>query len=432
MIGTGLTSFALGVWVLQQTGSVTAFATISAIAVLPAIVALPVAGAVADRFDRRKVMLAADSAAGVMTAALVALLATGHLELWFIYAFAAIGSLATAFQRPAYLAAITQLVPKQYLGQANGLVSLGINSGDVVAAVAGGTLLGLLGLPGVITIDAITFLSAVAVIVRVRFPDRLFVRLEESFRNEVLGGWRYVVARPEMIAMVAFFLLFNYLFTFPLVLATPVVLANHSPAVLGLVLGCGGLGGVAGAALMALWGGTTRKAIGMVGGTAVLGFAVVIAGATADPVVIGVGLFGVYGSLLVLNAHWLSLIQTKVGLELQGRVLAANQMVATAMMPVGFLTVGPVTGWVDRTLAAPGRPLHWLGGLFGDADGRGYGVTMVLVGLVLAGWGVAGVCYPRLRDMDATLPDAVATPVFSDRDSLQRAADAQLAGRRSQ
>lgn len=416
MIGTGLTSFALGVWVLQQTGSVTAFATISVMAVLPSVVALPFAGAVADRFDRRRVMLAADGVAGLMTAALVVLLATGGLDVGFVYLYAAVGALANAFQRPAYLAAVTQLVPKRYLGQAGGLVSLGLNAGDLVAALVGGVLVGLFGLPAVVGVDVVTFVLAVVVVAVVRFPDRLWVRREEGFLAEVTGGWRYILRRPEMVAMVVFFVVFNYLFTFPVTLATPLVLAEHSPQVLGVVTGVGGLGALAGGLAMALWGGTRRRALGMVGGSSVLGLAVVVLGATSSPVVQAAGLFGVYGALLVLNAHWLSLIQAKVGLELQGRVLATNQMLATAMMPLGFLTVGPASAWVGA---------HW--GTGGPGDGDGLGLTLVIVGAVLAVWGVLGLLFRPLRDMDLRLPDAVPdAEIAGDRDALQAAADRDL------
>jgi hypothetical protein len=132
-------------------------------------------------------------------------------------------------------------------------------------------------------------------------------------------------------------------------------------------------------------------------------------------VLIAAGLFGVYGSLLLVNAHWLSLLQAKVGLELQGRVLATNQMLAMAMMPLGFLTVGPITGRIGALPLVPP--------FFHGAQGGGYGTTLVAVGVVLVGWGVVGLLWRTLRTMDTTLPDAVAAPVITgDKDALQEAA----------
>lgn len=422
MIGTGLTSFALGVWVLQETGSVSRFAMISVLAVAPAILLSPVAGAVADRFERRRVMILSDSMAGAATAALVILLATGRLELWFIYLFAGVGSVANAFQRPAYLAAVTQLVPKRYLGQANGLVTLGASAGDLVAALLGGILIGFFGLAIVVAIDVTTFLLAFVVLLCVRFPDRLWVRREESFRAEIVGGWRYITRRRPLVVMVVFFVVFNLLFAVPVVLATPLVLEGSSPQVLGAVLACGGIGALLGTLLMAVWGGTRRRALGMIGGTITLGAAVVLLGATAQPVVQGAAMLLTYGSLLVLNAHWLALIQTKVGLELQGRVLAINQMMAMSAMPFGFVAVGPLSDWVGRH--ADRGALGALEDLLQLGSVAGIGLTLVVTGALIAGWGLLGLGLPALRTMEDALPDAIPdAEIAKDRDELQARAD---------
>ena len=425
MIGTGLTSFALGVWVLQETGSVTRFALISVLAIAPAIILSPVAGAVADRFDRRRVMICSDAAAGAATGVLVVLLATGHLELWFIYLFSGVGSVANAFQRPAYLAAVTQLVPKRYLGQANGLVTLGASAGDLVAALLGGILIGFFGLAPVVAIDATTFVLAFTVLLCVRFPNRLWVRREETFRAEIVGGWRYITRRRPLVVMVIFFVVFNLLFAVPVVLATPLVLEGSSPQVLGAVLACGGIGALLGTLLMAVWGGTRRRALGMIGGTISLGLGVTVLGAGTQPVVQGAAMMLTYGSLLVLNAHWLALIQTKVGLELQGRVLAINQMMAMSTMPIGFLVVGPLSDWVGA---------HTDQGVLGALEGQlhlgsaaGVGVTLVLTGVLITAWGVLGLCVPALRTMEDALPDAIPdAEIVEDRDELQARADEAL------
>ncbi len=426
MLGTGLTSFALGIWVLQETGSVTRFALISVMAVTPAIVLSPLAGAVADRHDRRRVMLLADGTAGLVTAGLVLLVATGSLELWYIYVYAAVGSAANALQRPAYLAAVTQLVPKQYLGQANGLVTLGTSAADLLAALVGGILIGLLGLGWVIAVDVVTFLSAMAVLVLVRFPARLWLRREETFWTEVSGGFRYIARRRPLVVMVVFFVVFNLLFALPLVLVPSFVLATSTPQVVGAVLAAGGVGALAGAVTMGLWGGTRRRALGMVGGTAVLGVGVLVTGLTNAPWVQALGMFVVYAALVVLNAHWLSLIQTKVGIELQGRVLGVNQMLAMSTMPVGFLTIGPLTERLRSALDSGALPdLPAALGL--DAAGGHLGLALVATAMVLVAWGVVGLLTPSLRLMEDALPDTVPDAVQTwDRDELQRRADAEL------
>ncbi|HEY3261767.1 MAG TPA: MFS transporter, partial [Pseudonocardiaceae bacterium] len=149
----------------QRTGSAADFALISMMAVLPAILLSPVAGAVADRLNRRRVMIVSDTMAAAGTACLATLLWTGGLQLWHIYLLSGLGAVCNAFQRPAYVAAIAQLVPKRYLGQANAFAQAGTSAGDLLAALAGGVLVSLVGLHGVVLIDMASFLVGVSVLI---------------------------------------------------------------------------------------------------------------------------------------------------------------------------------------------------------------------------------------------------------------------------
>jgi MFS family permease len=428
MIGTGLSSFALGVWVYQQTGSVSDFAFISVVALLPGILLAPLAGAIADRWDRRLVMIASDTLAAIGTLGLAALLWSGSLQIWHVYIVTALGALANAFQRPAYLAAVAQLVPKRYLGQANGIVQLGGAVGDLLAPLIGGGLVLLIGLHGIVMIDMASFLVAVTTLLLVRFPNMLFVRREEPLMREVVSGWRYIVKRPSLVAMVVFFVVFNYLFSIPTVLVTPLVLAFASPVALGTVMAASGLGALFGSLVMSFWGGTRRRATGMVGFTIVFGLATAIMGLGAQPIFPTIGLFGLWAALIMINAHWMSLIQSKVGLELQGRVLATNQMMASSMMPLGFLTAGPLADRIFEPLLQPGGLLApTVGALIGTGPGRGMALLLIIVGGLLMIWGAIGLRYRPLRYMEDILPDALPdAEIADDKDALQAEADRLL------
>src|SRR5690606_37067854 len=112
LIGSGLTTFGLGVWVYERTGTVSTFAVIAIAAILPAIVISPFAGAIVDRYDRRKVMIISDTCAGLSTVVVALLLFTDNLQIWHIYLSSMVNSATYAFQSPAYSASTTLLVPK--------------------------------------------------------------------------------------------------------------------------------------------------------------------------------------------------------------------------------------------------------------------------------------------------------------------------------
>ncbi|MGW2089589.1 non-ribosomal peptide synthetase/MFS transporter [Streptomyces sp. NPDC001880] len=424
MTGSALTSFGLGVWVFQKTHQVSSYSLVTMLAMLPAFLAAPLGGAATDRWDRRRVLLGCAAVYGVTLSGLVAAAATGTLQVWEVAVFAALTSLTAAFQRPAYLASVAQLVPKPYLAQANGVVQLGTALSTLIAPVLGGALISLAGLAGVVWLDLVAVLAGGAVLLVIRFPDRLFRRRREGFLPAITGGWRFLARRPPMVAMVLFFIVVNYVTATTTVLTAPLVLSTSSPAVLGTVTAAGGLGAAVGGLAMAFWGGTRRRADGMIGMTIGMGLATALIGLRPEPVLMGVGLFLWWMCNAVLNAHWLAILQAKVGLELQGRVVATNQMLATGLMPLGFLLTPVLLHHLFDPLVGHAPFLQIVGG---TGPGRGMGLLMITGGLLLAVWGFLGLRYRPLRHIESRLPDvSTAGVVADDLDTLQDEADALL------
>ncbi|PYC87631.1 non-ribosomal peptide synthetase [Streptomyces tateyamensis] len=404
LVGTGLSTFALGLWAYRTTGAVTAFAAIAAFALLPAILAAPVAGAVADRHDRRRVMIGCDLAGLGSSVAAAALLTAGSLRLWQLYAVVVVGAVAAAFRQPAYLAAVTQLTPKRYLGQANGVVGLGTATGTLFAQLLGGALAVAVGLATVVWLDVATFAVSLATLLVVRFPDLGFVRRNGPLLREITEGWRFLARRRGLIALAVFFAVANALGGVVTVLVTPLVLAFGSPATLGLVLAAQGAGLLAGSALMAVWGGTRRRAAGMIAFVGLFAVSAVLIGLRPTALFPTLGSFGIGVCAALINAHWLALVQLKVGLDLQGRVLATCLMLARLVMPVGYLVTGPLTDHVfEPLLRDPGT---FLGSLIGTGHGRGMAAVIILTGLAALAWTAAGYGYRPLREADDSLPDS--------------------------
>ncbi|WP_431902704.1 non-ribosomal peptide synthetase/MFS transporter [Nonomuraea sp. bgisy101] len=428
LLGSALTSFALGVWAYQSSGRVADYALVTMLAVLPALLASPLGGAMADRVDRRLVMLACDAVSALATAALVLLLWSGDLRIWQVGVISGTLSLVTAFHRPAYLAAVAQLVPKPYLMQANAVANLGTGLGMLLAPMAGAALVTLFGLHGVVAIDIVTFLIGLATLLAVRFPDRLFHRLEETFTQAIVGGWRFLVRRRPLMIMIGFFVVENYLGMLALAVTVPTLLSFGDVAAVGTVTAAQGLGAVLGSLVMVFWGGTSRRAIGMVGFVSGFGLGVLLIGLRPSVVLAAVGGLVSWLFLSVLNAHWLSLIQMKVGLELQGRVLATNQMLAVSMTPLAFLTAPPLTAFFSPLLE-PGGALAdtVVGTIVGVGSGRGIGLLLAVTGALLVVWGALGLWYRPLRRMEDDLPDAVAgAEIAGSLDAVQAEADRSL------
>ncbi len=411
-MGSGLTRFALGVWIFKRTGSASLFALVAFFSTIPVILVSPFAGALVDRWDRRKAMILGDSGAAGATLLLVILVASDRLELWHIYVLSALGAAFGALQFPAFSAATTLLVPRHHLGRASGMVQLGQASARVLAPLLAGVILAAGGLGGVLAIDGLTFLLAVGVLFKVRIPHLEPAPARGSKRRSLLqeagDGWRYIRDRPGLVRLLAFFAAVNLLTPFALVLTTPMVLAFTTEEYLGLVLGVGSAGAVLGGLLMSTWGGPERKILGILTTGPVFGLGLIVAGLRPSVGLIAAGLFVIYFSIPILNGCSQALWQVKVAPAIQGRVFAMRRVVAQVTGPVAFLLAGPLADRVFLPFQEAGGPLaRALTPFVGRGPGRGIGLMFLLAGILFLLTTALATASPRLCRLEEDLPDSL-------------------------
>jgi DHA3 family macrolide efflux protein-like MFS transporter len=412
LTGSSMTGFALGVWVFQQTGSATSFALTLLFVMLPRTIVSPFAGLVADRWDRRWIMILSDTGAGASTLATAALLLSGQMQVWHIYLLTAVNSAFGALQGPAFGAAITLLVPKAHYGRVNGLVQLGGGIGQIIAPVLAGLLIGFIGLQGVLFIDMTTFLFAVATLLVVRFPQPETAPEgaagQSSWTRRVWKGWCYLVTRPGPMGLVLIFALGNFFVGSAEALLTPMILRFTSPDTLGVMLSIGGVGLLVGSVLMSIWGGGRRKVYTVFGAYAVLGFAVVTAGLSPSVPLVTVALFVAFLAVPMGIGASQAILQVKVAPEVQGRVFSLRQMLNTASFAIAYLIAGPLADTIfEPLLAVDGLLAGSVGQVIGVGPGRGMGLTFIVMGFFAVITALSAFGYPRIRNVESELPDAV-------------------------
>ena len=410
LLGSGLTNFALGVWVYQRTGSVTQFALISLFISLPLILISPVAGAVVDRWNRRWIMILGDSGAGLSTLVVALLFATGRLEIWHIYLTTAFSSTFSAFQRPAYTSAITQLVPKQHLGRAGGMTQLGEALAQLVAPVLAGFLLVTIQLQGIILIDFVTFLFALVTLLSIRFPElKATENKQKDLLQEAIAGWTYLSARPGLIGLLIMFTNSNFLVGVVSVLVTPLVLSIASAAVLGTVMSIGGLGMVAGSVVVSTWGGPKRQMNSIYSFELLTGLSILATGLRPSIPLYGLAAFLFFFGLPIVRVASQVIFQKKVAPNTQGRVFALTGALVTATQPLAYLIAGPLADRVfEPLMAANGLLAGSLGQIIGVGPGRGISLMFIVIGFLYLVATLIAYQYRRLRFVEDELPDAIA------------------------
>lgn len=412
IVGSGMSSFALGVWVYLRAGSTTRFTLIYLFAMLPGVLISPLAGALVDRWDRRRVLILSDLGAGASTIAIALLLYAGHLQIWQVYVASAVKSVCSAFQWPAYSAAITLLVPRGQLGRANGMVQFNEAAAQIFAPILAATLVVSIGIWGVLMIDFSSFLFAVLMALLIRIPKPVpgieGVTKRGSLWREAAYGWSYIVTRPGLLALLIFFATTNFFTGMTIVLSTPLILSFASAAVLGKVLSFAGCGMLIGSLVMGAWGGPKRRIWGVLGFELVAGLCIMLAGVRPSVKLIGIATFIFAFSLPIVLGSSQAIWQSKVATDVQGRVFATRRMVAWSTLPIAYLVSGPLVDHVFNPLMARGDlPARTLGRLVGLGPGRGIGLLFVVLGSFVTLAAVAGYLYPRLRLVEDELPDAI-------------------------
>lgn len=412
LIGSGLSGFALGFWVLQRTGSVTQFGLISLFATLPGILISPVAGALVDRWDRRLAMLLSDIGAGLSILVIGFLLVVGKLEIWHIYLATATSSAFNSIQWPAYRAAITLLVPKQHLGRASGLVQSASAASELISPPLAAVLLTNIQLQGIILLDIITFIFSIISLLSVQFPNPEIIdqgkAKNSSLLQEAAYGWTYITERPGLLALLVFFAIVNFFTGIVSVLVQPLVLAFAPITVVGTVLAVGASGMLFGSVVMGVWGGTKRFVYSLFTFTLLGGLSIAFAGLRPSVPVFFLTSFLYFFGLAIINASNQVIWQKKVAPEIQGRVFAVRRMIAWGALPLAYLLAGPLADRVFNPLLVVGGPLAAsVGQIIGVGPGYGIALLFVIMGTLTAFIAIVGYCYPRLRFVEEELPDAI-------------------------
>lgn len=416
LVGSGMTTFALGLWVFQTRGAVTDYALLGACAIAPRVLLAPVVARVVDSVPRRRVMLATQAGGAATTLALLALLLGGSLQIWHVYlAGAALGT-AAAFEWPAWSAATTLLVAEAQLTRAAGLVAMAQGVADVIAPMAGGALLVTIGVTPILALDAASFLVAVIALARVRFPEPKQTAMTRPPR--LVEGWRWLRARPSLMALLAFVAGVNFLWGLVGALAAPLILSFATPGELGVVFSIAGLGVIAGSVSMTVWGGPRRKLAGILGAELCSGFAFIGIGVRPNLILVACGVFVAHVTLPVIGACGQAIWQAAVPAELQGRVFAICQAIERAALPVAYVLAGPLLYGIFKPALAPGGPASGVNGLLGARDAGAIAVMFVLMGLLqiavalaaIAAWQSRHIRGRQAQSARATILDTRAAP----------------------
>ncbi|HSB67622.1 MAG TPA: MFS transporter [Anaerolineales bacterium] len=411
LLGSQLTGFALGVWVYDQTHSISMLALVQVALQAPYVLLSPLAGVFADRWNRRTAMIVSDAGAGLSVLVASLLFLTHHLQAWMVIPINLWMSSFQTLMWPSLTAATTLLVPKQHYGRASAFTQLG----EALPAIAGPAMAGVLyasiqlGKMALIDFASYAF-SVLLLLLFVRIPNPAVTiqeaKGERSLWKEMRFGWDYIMARRGLLTLLFFFMSINFLSGVIGPLITPLILDNWNASTLGYISTLMGVGMLAGTLVMSAWGGTRRKIYTLLASGLLSGLFLLGAGFRASLPLLAVCGFGVMFTGPFMNASSQAIWQAKVAPDLQGRVFAIRRAIAWSASIISPLLAAPLADYLFKPAMSAGGALSFLlGPIFGVGSSRGVGVMISLVGLLTIVASLVGANVTRLRRVELDLPD---------------------------
>jgi MFS family permease len=323
----------------------------------PMLLLAPVAGTVADRWSRRRVLMATQSLSGVLALVLGLLVVTGTAQLWHVYLLAGLLGVVAAFDSPARQAFVSEMVPREDLPNAVGLNSASFHGGRLIGPGIAGLMIHWFGTGPVFLINAVTFGAVLLSLTRMRTSQLRPVPSVPRGRGAVRDGLRYVRGRPDLMLIMAIVgMVGTFGLNFQLTTALMARLVFHKGSgeygLLGSVMAIGSLGG----ALLAARRENPRTSL-VIGATLAFGVFSMVAALMPTYLLFAAALIPVGLSSLTLMTAANATVQLSTAPQLRGRVMALYMAIFMGGTPLG----APVIGWVGERFGA--RWTILLGGL---------------------------------------------------------------------
>ncbi|MBA3716742.1 MAG: MFS transporter [Actinobacteria bacterium] len=365
-LGDGIYTVALAWQVYDLSNTPTALSVVGVAWFLPQVASVLLAGVIADRVDRRLLMIFADVLRAIAIGVLGVLSVAGELRLWHVWVLVALYGIGNSFFYPAYTALVPQVVSKELLVEAAALRQFVRPLTMRVAGPAlGGAIVAGLGAGAAFLIDAASFGASIAALLLM--TARPVIRAEGKTMGSVLGdmrdGVRYVLSQRWLsmtLLAVTFAMIF---FLGPVFVLMPFVVKNHlqgGAGGLGLVFAAGGVGALVSSLVMAQRGLPRRPLVVVYVAWALAAFALV-GYAEADDLweAVLVSALSV-GALVAGQIVWEALLQRCVPSEYLGRVASVDSFVSSGLVPLSLAITGPIAGALGALVT-----LRWAGVIAG-------------------------------------------------------------------
>lgn len=384
-IGSGLTTFGLAVYVFDLTGKASAVALITLLAFLPGLILSPVAGVLADRYDRRLLMILGDSLSAVGPAFILFCMLNGEAEVWQICVGVILSSLFSSLLDPAYKATVTDLLTEEQYTKASGLVQAAGSAKYLISPIIAGFLLTVSDIKLLLVIDLCTFFVTVISTLAVRsgLTSKKYEQ-GKSFISEFKDGWDAVTENCGVFVLVFMTSVITFFLGFIQTLSVPMILAFSDSVTLGTVETISASGMLVTSVIIGIFS-IKRGYVKMLSVSLFFaGIFMAVFGLRENIVLICVSGFLFFAMLPFANTSLDFLIRTNIENSVQGRAWGLIGVISQIGYVAAYAISGVFADYVFTPLLLDGGVFaDSIGKIIGMGSGRGTGFLIFIAGVLV-------------------------------------------------
>ncbi|MCM3171605.1 MFS transporter [Paenibacillus sp. MER 99-2] len=383
-IGIGLTAFSLGVYAFEQTSTATAVALITLFTFLPNILLRPIGGVLADRYDRRTMMVIGDLGSATGLLFILAMIMTGNIEVWHIYVGVAFSSVFSAIQSPAYKASATDLLAKEQFSKGSGLLQLAESSKFLLSPIIAGILLTITSIEVILIINMFTFLIAILAVLVIRRSTKVDrdVREEKPWFTDLIEGWLEVTTNKGVLLLVIIISMVTFYLGFLETLIGPMILSFSDVKTLGMFQSISAIGMLISSLCIGIFTMTKKYASVLVIGLVMSGISFSLIGVSTNLYFIIFAGFLFLASLPFVNMSADVLVRNNIANDKQGRVWGIIGILSQLGFIVSYSLAGFLADRVFNPLLVEGGALSTtVGSVIGIGPGRGIALLFIIGGV---------------------------------------------------
>lgn len=385
-IGSGMTAFAMSIYVYQLTGSATLVSVAALLAFLPTILLSPVGGILADRYDRRLLMIIGDSFSAVGLIFIFISIQAGYTGVIPVFIGVTISSIFVALLEPAYKATITDLLIEEDYARASGLVQIAANSKYLISPFLAGLILFVTDIRAILIIDMATFFITVFTIAKVRKSIQVVKQNMDNFNffKEFKEGIKSVTSDKGVSSLVLLMALMCFFIAFIQTLMTPMILAFADARTLGIMESVSAVGMLIGSAVIGIL--NIKKGYSKILMVSLMaaGIFMALCGTTTSIWLIVFFCILFFISLPFVNTYADVLVRIRIPNDVQGRAWGMISILTQIGFVVAYAVCGALADYVfEPMLMENGILAGSVGRIIGVGEGRGIGLMLIIAGIIM-------------------------------------------------